>query len=141
MVISGNITKRQLRAIDYFAKELFSPQLSKHIHIKISLRNVDTHWGLTIVDDYNASGKPRYFIIEVAKKLNERERLMTLAHEMVHVKQYANLELNEEMNRWHGEYVDSDKIPYIEQPWEIEAYDLGDRLFEQYTGEKLYEHI
>jgi hypothetical protein len=57
---------------------------------------------------------------------------MTLAHEMVHVRQYAKMELNEEMNRWHGEYVNTDLIPYHEQPWEIEAYDLGDRLFKQY---------
>ena len=134
MVILGNITKRQLKAIDYFARSLFSPQLSKHLHIRISYRNVNTHWGLTIVDDYNKRGLPRYFIIEVNKNLNERERMMTLAHELVHVRQYAKLELNEEMNRWHGKFVDADKIPYIEQPWEIEAYDVGDKLFEDYIN-------
>ena len=134
MVISGKISKRQLQAINYFASRLLSHQLSRHLHIRISYRNVNTHWGMTIVDDYNASGKPRYFLIEVNKNLNERERLMTIAHEMVHVKQYAKMELNEEMNRWHGKFVDADKIPYIEQPWEIEAYDVGDKLFEDYVN-------
>lgn len=134
MVIYGNITKKQLQAIDYFAQRIFSPQLSKHIHIRVSYRKVDTHWGLAIIDDYNKRGQPRYFTIEIKKSLNEQERLMTLAHELVHIKQYAKMELNEEMNRWHGKFVDSDKIPYIDQPWEIEAYDVGDKLFQEYIN-------
>jgi predicted nucleotidyltransferase component of viral defense system len=132
MILTGNISKKQLKAIHWFAQQLFSTQLSQHLHIKVSYKKVDTHWGLTIIDDYNQRGYPRHFTLEVNRSLSEHEKLMTLAHEMVHVRQYAKMELNEEMNRWHGEYVNTDLIPYHEQPWEIEAYDLGDRLFKQY---------
>lgn len=135
MIVHGKVTKQELKAIDYFADALLSPQLKQHITITVSFRKTDNHWGLTIIDDYNKSGKPREFILEVKKDLSKKERLMTLAHEMVHVKQYAMMELNEQMNMWHGNYINSDVVPYMQQPWEIEAYDVGDNLFEEFIRE------
>ena len=52
-----------------------------------------------------------------------------------HVKQYAKLEINEEMTRWHGKPIDIKKISYLDHPWEIEAYDVGDRLFEEFVND------
>jgi predicted nucleotidyltransferase component of viral defense system len=134
MIISGNVSKKQMKAIDWFAQKLFSPQLSQHLYIRISYVKVDTHWGLAIIDGHNKRGYPREFIIEVNRSLTEHEKIMTLAHELVHIRQYAKMELNEEMNSWHGEYVNADVIPYHEQPWEIEAYDVGDKLFKEYIN-------
>ena len=73
---------------------------------------------MTTVDGHNKNGKPRHFIIEVNRYLNEKEKLMTIAHEMVHVKQFATLDLNEEMTYWRGRNVNAEKIPYIKKPWE-----------------------
>jgi hypothetical protein len=50
------------------------------------------------------------------------------------VRQYARNELNDEMNTWKGRKIDSDSIPYDDQPWEVEAIKLGDELYELYAN-------
>jgi hypothetical protein len=134
MVIQGRLSKSQSKAIDYFAQELFSRQMRQHIHVRLSFVKTNEYWGLAIVDDYNAKGMPRYFTVEVKRDLNEEEKLMSIAHELVHIRQYATGQLNEEMTLWQGESVNSDLIPYLEQPWEIEAYELGDKLYKDYKN-------
>jgi hypothetical protein len=51
--------------------------------------------------------------------------LLTLAHEMTHVKQFARRELIEikadVLFKWYGE-VFGDEVHYYETPWEIEAH-------------------
>jgi len=42
--------------------------------------------------------------------------------------------LNEEMSVWHGKKVNADKIPYEEQPWEIEAETVGIILYESFIA-------
>lgn len=132
MVIYGKVSKDNLSAINFFAERLFSSQLSRHIHVKVSYIKMRNHWGLTCVDDYNKAGKPRYFTLQINRNLKPHEKLMTISHELVHVKQYALMELNEEMTKWCGEDVNIKTLPYHKHPWEIEAYDLGDRLFDEY---------
>lgn len=52
--------------------------------------------------------------------------MMTVAHEMVHVKQIARGQLRYEIVRgkeiihWLGKRAD--KLPYLKQPWELEAF-------------------
>jgi hypothetical protein len=50
----------------------------------------------------------------------------------VHIYQYAYGELNEEMSLWKGKKVDQSKIDYFEQPWEKEAAEVGEFLYESY---------
>ena len=68
----------------------------------------------------------RDFIISVNQDLNKRSMLMALAHEMVHLKQYAKGELKDYVKankcKWLGEQYDSDELDYWDHPWEIEAY-------------------
>jgi hypothetical protein len=63
------------------------------------------------------------------------ERLITtLAHEMVHVKQYAKGQIKSskscKTNYWMGKNI---RKEYFEQPWEIEAYSkervLANKIF------------
>ena len=89
------------------------------------------HLGLTSVEDYNASYKPREFILDIKSTQTEDEIIRTLAHEMVHVKQYVYGGLDEEGMKWCGKNLTRD-LPYHEQPWEIEAHDVGDILFVDY---------
>jgi predicted metallopeptidase len=77
---------------------------------------------------------PISFVIEVRQTDSEEEKLKTLAHEMVHVRQYIRGELNEEMSVWRGKKVDSDEIPYAEQPWEIEAESIAHKLYDEYIS-------
>jgi hypothetical protein len=88
MIIRGKITKKDLKAIDIFANLLFSSQLKRHIEITIVYRKNVTHFGLTDIEEYNDRGIPRSFVVEIQRGLDETERLRTIAHEMVHHKQF-----------------------------------------------------
>ena len=52
----------------------------------------------------------------------------TIAHEMVHVKQYLKNEIDDSLNTWKGQ-VRKD------EPWEEEAEDLAICLVNQFTGD------
>jgi hypothetical protein len=134
MMITGKINKKYREAIEFFASNLFTPQMKRHIEIRVRKRDLGTWHGFVSIEDYNVLNQPRSFVIELHKGDNEAEQLKTLAHELVHVRQYARNELNDEMNTWKGRYVDSDAIDYNDQPWEIEANKLGNELYELYTN-------
>ena len=60
-----------------------------------------------------------------------RKLLETIAHEMVHVKQYARGELYQGIRvnkyRWQGKWVGN--MDYWDEPWEIEAHGREAGLF------------
>lgn len=128
MILSGKISNKHEKAITYFTDCLFTPQKLRHLHINVVYRKKMDCQGLVIIEDYNSKGKPIEFTIEVQKD-SEEEMLKTLAHELVHVSQYSKGELNEEMTVWRGRKVSSE-IPYCEQPWELEAEEIGICLYE-----------
>ena len=77
----------------------------------------------------------RTFEIEVDKSQSLRDLLETVAHEMVHVKQYARRELHPDKHVWMGKTVDPDDVNYWDQPWEIEAHGRQLGLFIRYCEE------
>ena len=131
MLIKGKLSKSRMAALVFFADELLTKQVQRHIILTVSMKRKMNCLGLTSVEDYNATGKPREFIIDIKSTQSEDEILRTLAHELVHVKQYVYGELNEEGTKWCGEHLARD-LEYHEQPWEIEAHDVGDILFNDY---------
>jgi hypothetical protein len=134
MIVHGKVPKKHLKALDFFASKLITHQKRKHIEITVKYRKVIDELGTVYVDDYNVLGMPISFVIEVRQTDSEEEKLKTLAHEMVHVRQYIRGELNEEMSVWRGRKVDSDEIPYAEQPWEIEAESIAHKLYDEYIS-------
>lgn len=135
MYIEGRITNLQKKAINYFADKLFSYQLKRNLNVRIITRRKPVEfYGLAEVISFNTSGRARDFLIEINGSLSIEDKLRTLAHEMVHVKQYAYDELNCEMTMWRGKKVDAEKIPYAQQPWEIEAWTKGDRLYRSFMN-------
>jgi|TARA_A100001388_G_scaffold25152_1_gene16274 hypothetical protein len=76
--------------------------------------------------------RPKEFTIRVDGSQPLRRMLETVAHEMVHVKQYAKDELHEYVqkkgHRYKGEYY-KDGIDYWDEPWEIEAHGREIGLF------------
>jgi len=69
--------------------------------------------------------------ILVDDEIDNRTQAITIAHEMVHVKQYANGDLKHADDEsgwfWKGEFVSVDSV-YIEREWELEAYRLQFKL-------------
>lgn len=132
MIINGKIPKIHLLAINHFAELLFTPARISQLELTIKYKGLDV-FGLVYIDNYNLKGKPDSFIIEINRCLNMDDKLKTLAHEMVHVKQYSLGYLNESMTRWRGEKV-SQNITYENKPWEIEAELYGLNLYESFVA-------
>jgi len=108
-------------AIRSFAQQLGISRLRTDLDVRI-------HQNL-FVDKSHSMGlceslDERTFKIDIALFGNW---LSTLAHEMVHVKQFAKGELDPSMSRWKSnKYVDH--IDYWDQPWEKEARRLQNKL-------------
>lgn len=125
--VSGLRSKRfeniVLKATEYYLSMLVPRHISHHIQIDIEFesRLDEKADGYCEVTGHNRRQKPREFLIQIHKNKSQRYMLMTLAHEMVHVKQYAMGELAENMNAWKGRRVHS-KTDYWDTPWEIEAH-------------------
>ena len=133
MILIGKIPKSHQEALAYFARYLLTPQLLRHIIIRVVYRRNISFLGCVEVLEYNSRNMPREFVVEIKHGQTEEEYLRTLAHEMIHVKQYALGELNEQMDLWLGEKYESDRIAYHKQPWEIEAHDLSEVLLYEYN--------
>lgn len=80
---------------------------------------------------------PKSFIIEIHNKLSGTELIKTVMHEMVHVKQYVKGELKERYKPnhhhvWHKELIIVNSKNFNDVPWEVEARDLEEKLFNEY---------
>lgn len=106
-----------LQAVESFGRQLGIHRLKTFITIKFH-HNICVDRSRTCVGLCEAENK-REFTIDVALYGNW---LTTLAHEMVHVKQFARGELNESLTRFKGK--DYSNTKYWDQPWEVEARKL-----------------
>ena len=71
----------------------------------------------------------RTFEIEIDRSQKLRPLLETVAHEMVHVKQFARREMHPSMDTWYGKTYNPKKVSYWDLPWEIEAHGREVGLF------------
>ena len=117
------------RAAWWYAEKLMGKRLMNNLEIHISLdRNLGKKYnieGSCIWED--ELRRPREFTMKLDASMSIRNILITLAHEMVHVKQWAKDEMYEYQNtpkmvRYMGEKMHLDKVDYWDYPWEIEAF-------------------
>jgi hypothetical protein len=83
--------------------------------------------------------RPREFMIRIGSTLSPRMQLLTLAHELVHVKQYARGEMFDcanggELTRWKRTLIDTDLMAYRDIPWEREALKLERPILSAYRA-------
>jgi len=110
----------------------------RSLHIEINLTSPKDAYG------YCLSLDKRHFEIEVDRSMRLRRLLETVAHEMVHVKQYARNELDDRCSKWQGKLIDP-KTDYWDRPWEIEAHGREVGLFVRWAqdnnlGNKNWTH-
>ena len=129
------------KAASFFAKELIlNNRIRNNCYTVIIFNNKIKEYGYAEIKGYNTAKQAREFIIEIHPGIGVRNIFETLAHEMVHIKQYAYGETNEKLTRWKGEKIDSDDVDYYDHPWEIEAYGMSKGLFVKFVvKEKLWE--
>lgn len=140
IVVTGGSAsqKRRVQSIAEFCVKKLMPRI-QNLNVVIKLKDLkgDAYgYCLAVNEDGERLDRPRLFEVEVHKKMPLRKVLMTVAHEMVHVKQYARGELYQGVrvnkHRWQGKWI-SDNVKYWDQPWEIEAHGREIGLFMQWA--------
>ncbi len=125
--ITGIRTKRERviieDAMNFYLYKLLPHRIVKTLVVDLAFRKKldDDADGYCMVTGYNTRNRAREFEMEVQNNPSMRYKLMTLAHECVHLKQYALGEIDEKMNAWKGVRV-SNSVDYWDSPWEIEAH-------------------
>lgn len=126
----GGKLNEGLEAYATLAIKSFAQQLK--INRLKTLIEVNFHHSVWVDREKTAEGlceavNKRHFIINVALYGNW---VSTLAHEMVHVKQFARNELNDQLTFWKGRNHSS--TDYCDQPWEKEARRLQHKLVQEF---------
>jgi len=119
--------KKYVESIVNFCIKKLMPRM-RTLDITVKLTSPKGAYG------YCLSETTRTFEIEVDRTLKLRRLLETVAHEMVHVKQYARKELKSE-NVWQGKLI-SPTTDYWDQPWEIEAHGRECGLFVRWAEQE-----
>lgn len=119
--VSGGTRKQKTIAYDIasFCYMQLMPLIRK-CDIEINIKNMEGYEGTCIDTD------EREYEIDVNKKQSLEDFCVTICHEMVHVKQYVYKELFSEVNFYKT------REEYLSLPWEIEAYEKQEVLFEKW---------
>lgn len=147
-VTGSGSQKRQLVSsmIEYCANHLMpriAPNLSIDVQLVHNLCGKEGVVGDCAPHDYADTNYPRDFHIRIDSKEPLREMLETVAHEMVHIKQFAKGELyrssRHAKHRWQGKWIQKDP-DYWDCPWEIEAYGRQIGLFLRWCQQAGYNN-
>ncbi len=131
-VLKGQIKhkKKVMAYVQKLSKELKIDRMwSKVIFVKFQTVLDDESQGLCWGDT-----KEGYVTIQIARKSDGEKipyemMMQTLAHEMVHAKQYLRGELNGYSLEWKGQECSDNQ--YKTAPWEQEAYELEKKLYDK----------
>ena len=81
-----------IQCLEFYAKELIpNTRIRNNCDVEVIFKDEDDFkvLGYASVVDYNTARKPRYFLIEMNSRVGARQIISSLAHEMVHIKQYV----------------------------------------------------
>jgi len=116
------------RAIELWGGYLLGPRMDKLVSVNVKFdTKLDTGPLFAYFFCTDDGVPPREFAIRVSTTLSKRRTLVSIAHEMVHVKQHAKGILRDStMNtaKWYGKLYEHDEKSvdgYWLTPWEIEA--------------------
>ena len=145
VTVTGGIRGQREKAesmAHYVIQKLMPRMRTLNIEIEIKDFEGDDSCGYCLPAGHANPSRPRDFEIEINRYLDMRTMLETVAHEMVHVKQYARKELFETSvgkHRWLDEWYDDSKLSYWDLPWEIEAHGRECGLFVRWAQDNGYK--
>lgn len=110
--------KQMVKACAFYAKKLGLDKLNATILVAFKYDYTKT-FNVYATCEHIEKNK---VCIEVDAHLHNNIMLGIIAHEMVHAKQYLKGELSERkgFQLWKGKKVAAN-LPYVKQPWELEA--------------------
>ena len=114
-------------AARWYGRKLLGERIYHNIELILDFKDPDVGNDLYGFCLYHPDEGPlKKFTISLNPNLSKKACLTALAHEMVHLKQYAKGELKDYARvksiKWKGQVYDEDRIDYWDHPWEIEAY-------------------
>ena len=118
----------------FYANKLMTPRMVDSIELVINVHN-DYHkrtgyLGDVMPVDDEITNRPKKFEINLDWPKRFKRMLISLGHEMVHVKQYVDGRLEHGSSGiWLGTMCE-DK--YEDLPWEIEAYELEQKMIDAF---------
>ncbi len=130
-VSGGTASQREkVKSMALFCIKKLMPRMQT-LNIEITLKKINGAMGYCLCET------KRDFELEIGTNQRLRRLLETVAHEMVHVKQFARGELNEKP-AWLGKTYNVDKTEYWDLPWEVEAHGREVGLFIRWAQENGY---
>jgi len=149
LLISGSIRpsleRKIVAASHFYANILMNKRMVKNLIVDIEIvREMEDNLGECFPED--ECKNPRYFTIRLLKR-NDDCMLKALAHEFVHLKQYAKNQLSYKFKSakklnpkldfvWMGKFWKPKKNEHIywDSPWELEAYAKEPGLFYKFVS-------
>jgi len=131
------------RAVAAWGEYLFGKRLAEHVSVTVHFdpRLIRTTTYATC--EWGDEFPPRDFLITVSPELSRRMTLFSIAHEMVHCRQYARLiwrPIDEKTVRWKNEIYPADTdlsvSKYWLSPWEIECRGYEEGLYRMFMIEE-----
>ena len=115
--------------------ELLSARKISNTYVTIRFVSMEDS-GMCSVSDDESNTSPKCFDMDISGKMSIKRTLITLAHEMVHLRQFRDNELmlGFTKSRFRGKTYSIDH-DYDDQPWEKEAYELENVLYEKFVKE------
>lgn len=150
------ISKKELRfATEYMTGLLLSKRMMKNLYVEVySHPNMAKDCGHEKFADcvwLDEDTRPREFKIRLNAKKSKRVQLLSLAHELVHVKQMALNEMRSVFKRrpehtihhvkWKTDFVHAKETHYFDLPWEIEAHGREYGMYARYMEHKAANKI
>ncbi|CAB5220716.1 hypothetical protein UFOVP247_27 [uncultured Caudovirales phage] len=138
--VSGETLEKCKSLGEFILDKFFTNPKKNRLDIKIrfikGLLEKTDQFANCIWEDQHFRGEE--FIIEIDPDLKINTLLNSLAHEFVHVKQWAKGEYYElqsepKVYKFNGKRVDTRKIDYWDTPWEIEAHGRAIGLIVQWV--------
>ncbi len=125
IVTRSDRTKKFLEhLLKQMVKELKLGRSRKTVMVKVTREDLDGQVGATVPLD------PIDSYVVLIKPSSLKEMGLTLAHEMIHVKQLAKGHLKQVngVNYWRGKRYRNNHA-YLDMPWEVEAFSKQELLF------------
>ena len=121
--IKGGLKKERELVIKalWFAKDYLLPR-HKHIEVDIEIKN-----NIKCDADVVSGDEYREYIMRVRKGLSEDDLLTSIFHEFVHIKQ--------DVRKEHPLF-ECCETPYLERPWEVEAFEKQETMLTAYRKEE-----
>ena len=127
-----NYSKRRCeRIVNWF----ISKHLPKHkLEISINHRGLyrEGVYGWVWATDSNY--RPRAFEIEMHNFMTAEHYTQTLLHELWHVYQHVKGALKDKYGKRYWKGIDYTETDYSEQPWEVQANQMEEVLYEEYLN-------